>query len=63
MKKIILAFLTFVLTFSISEKSFADDHMGPSNLQIQLCKLNDGVTMSDYDSLINEYFKWAKKMM
>ena len=48
MKKIILAFLTFVLTFSISENSFADDHMGPSNLQIQLCKLNEGVTMNDY---------------
>ena len=57
MKKIILAFIIFVLTFSVSEKSFADDHMGPSNLQIQLCKLNDGVTMSEYDSLISDYFK------
>ena len=61
MKKIILAFLTFVLIFSLSENANADDHMGPSNLQIQLCKLNEGVTMNDYDSLINEYFKWAKK--
>ena len=57
MKKIILTFIIFVLTFSVSENSFADDHIGPSNLQIQLCKLNEGVTMNDYDSLINEYFK------
>ncbi|GIS06161.1 MAG: hypothetical protein CM15mP109_09170 [Candidatus Dadabacteria bacterium] len=41
MRKIILAFLTFVLIFSLSENANADDHMGPSNLQIQLCKLNE----------------------
>ena len=61
MKKIILTFLTFILTFSVSENSIADDHMEVSNLQIQLCNLNDGVTMKEYDAMISEYFEWAKK--
>ena len=62
MEKIILAFLTFALIFSVSENVYSDDHMGPSNLQIQLCKLNEGVTMDEYDSFVkDEYFKWAKK--
>ena len=61
MKKIILTFLTFILTFSVSENSIADDHMEVSNLQIQLCNLNDGVTMKEYDAMISEYFEWAKE--
>ncbi len=40
MKKIILTFLTFVLTFSISENSFADDQYSEMegnvfNIQVQ----------------------------
>tara|TARA_X000001036_G_scaffold437716_1_gene483735 strand:+ start:118 stop:888 length:771 start_codon:yes stop_codon:yes gene_type:complete len=61
MKKIILTFLMFILTLSVSENSIADDHMEVSNLQIQLCKLNDGVTMKEYDAMISEYFEWAKE--
>tara|TARA_B110000858_G_scaffold21147_1_gene21359 strand:- start:1462 stop:2229 length:768 start_codon:yes stop_codon:yes gene_type:complete len=61
MKKILLTFLTFILTFSVSENSIADDHMEVSNLQIQLCNLNDGVTMKEYDAMISEYFEWAKE--
>jgi hypothetical protein len=61
MKKIILTFFTFILTFSVSENSIADDHMEVSNLQIQLCNLNDGVTMKEYDAMISEYFEWAKE--
>ena len=61
MKKIILTFFTFILTFSVSENSITDDHMEVSNLQIQLCNLNDGVTMKEYDAMISEYFEWAKE--
>ena len=57
MQKIILTFLTFILIFLVSENSFADDHMGPSNLQIQLCKLNEGITMDDYDSIHAVFIK------
>ena len=66
MKKIILAFLTFVLTFSISENSFADDQYSEMegnvfNIQVQQCTLNSDTSIKQYDSMINDYFKWAKK--
>ena len=66
MKKIILTFLTFVLTFSISENSFADDQYSEMegnvfNIQVQQCTLNSDTSIKQYDSMINDYFKWAKK--
>tara|TARA_Y100000768_G_scaffold7558_1_gene5248 strand:- start:592 stop:1374 length:783 start_codon:yes stop_codon:yes gene_type:complete len=66
MKKIILTFLTFVLTFSISENSFADDQYSEMegnvfNIQVQQCTLKGDTSIKQYDSMINDYFKWAKK--
>ena len=34
---------------------------GAINLQAQLCKLNSGKTMAQYDKMINDYFKWSVK--
>ena len=61
MGRIFTSLIALMAIISSTSHLKADDHMEVSNLQIQLCKLNDGVTMSDYDSMVNEYFKWAKK--
>ena len=31
------------------------------NVQINLCNLNDGYSMKDYDKMNREYFEWAKE--
>tara|TARA_B100001063_G_scaffold16879_1_gene12970 strand:+ start:409 stop:1176 length:768 start_codon:yes stop_codon:yes gene_type:complete len=61
MGRILLSFMALVAIISSTSNSKADDHMEVSNLQIQLCKLNDGVTMKEYDAMISEYFEWAKE--
>ena len=44
----------------------ADDHMldginlqAPFNIQANMCKLNPGVSMKEYDSMMDEYVEWA----
>ena len=61
MGRILLSFIALVAIISSTSNLKADDHMEVSNLQIQLCKLNDGVTMKEYDAMISEYFEWAKE--
>jgi hypothetical protein len=61
MGRILLSFMALVAIISSTSNLKADDHMEVSNLQIQLCKLNDGVTMKEYDAMISEYFQWAKE--
>ena len=61
MGRILLSFMALVAIISSTSNLKADDHMEVSNLQIQLCKLNDGVTMKEYDAMISEYFEWAKE--
>ena len=46
----------------------ADDHMidninvqQPFNIQANLCKLNAGVDLDDYQEMIDDYFEWAKE--
>ena len=48
--------------------TMADDHMlngmnvnKPFNVQANLCKLNAGVTLDDYQDMIEDYFDWAEK--
>ena len=33
----------------------------PFSIQAQMCKLNEGVTIAQYDKLIEKYIKWSKK--
>ena len=47
--------------------ALADDHMidninvqQPFNIQANLCKLNLGVDLDDYQEMIDDYFEWAK---
>ena len=61
MGRILLSFMALVAIISSTSNLKADDHMEVSNLQIQLCKLNDCVTMKEYDAMISEYFEWAKE--
>jgi hypothetical protein len=37
------------------------DSAGPINVQTQLCKLNPGRTMAEYDEMVNDYFEWARE--
>ncbi|MEC7831087.1 MAG: hypothetical protein VX812_04900 [Pseudomonadota bacterium] len=65
MKKIILFINVFMfLTFS-SHLAYADDHSqelpNVSNIQVNVCKLNDGVTLDQYNLVTNDYIKWSKK--
>ena len=65
MKKYILLPLFAFAFVSISNAVFADDHGDslPSgfNVQLQLCKLNDGATLSQYNKMNADYIKWSKK--
>ncbi|MEE2777783.1 MAG: hypothetical protein VYE73_13590 [Acidobacteriota bacterium] len=36
------------------------DPTGPISLQVQLCKLNPGQTMGDYEAMLNDYFEWSR---
>ena len=59
MKKYILLPLFAFAFVSISNAVFADDHGDslPSgfNVQLQLCKLNDGATLSQYNKMNADY--------
>lgn len=66
LKQVVLgSVVTFVSPFLV-----ADDHetftggidpAEPMSVQIQLCTLNDGKSMRDYDAMSARYRKWAKK--
>ncbi len=55
-------------TLFISLTLGADQHQNeaptltsPMSTQIQLCNLNPGKTLADYDKIIEKYFKWSEK--
>ena len=59
---------TMLLAIFASPTTLADDHMlngmavsQPFNVQANLCKLNPGVTLDEYDALVEDYFDWAEK--
>ena len=65
--KILCKWLASVSILAWSSIGIADDHSPAENsnlplaAQIQLCNLNDGKTMADYDRMANDYFKWSEK--
>ena len=69
MKKMSQVVLGSILTFA-SAGVLADDHekfagdmdpAEPMSVQAQICNLNDGVSLSDYNKVTEKYKKWAKK--
>ena len=69
MKKMSQVLLGSILTFA-SAGVLADDHemfagdmdpAEPMSVQAQICNLNDGVSLSDYNKVTEKYKKWAKK--
>ena len=65
--KTLCKWLASVSILAWSSIGMADDHSPaesanlPFAAQIQLCNLNDGKTMADYDRMANDYFKWSEK--
>ena len=65
--KILCKWLASVSILAWCSIGIADDHSPAENAnlplaaQIQLCNLNDGKTMADYDRMANDYFKWSEK--
>ncbi len=65
----VLSFCLFVVVSICSASVIADNHhftggldsQAPINLQTQLCKLNPGKTMAQYDKMVSDYFKWSVK--
>ena len=56
-----------LLAIFANPAALADDHMidninvqQPFNIQANLCKLNSGVDLDDYQEMIDDYFEWAK---
>ena len=65
-KQKVLSFITSLIVV-LSNAAFADDHAGGQpkagdviNMQVNLCNLNDGFTIEDYNKMNREYFKWSK---
>ena len=65
MKNIIITFSLFVFLFFNSLSVYADGHSqelpNASNVQVNVCKLNDGVSLEDYNKVTQDYIKWSKK--
>ena len=69
MKTSITAWLgSMLLAIFVTSVALADDYMidginiqQPFNIQANLCKLNPGVDLSDYQEMIDDYFQWAEK--
>ena len=59
---------TMLLAVFANPAALADNHMidninvqQPFNIQANLCKLNPGVSLDDYQEMIDDYFDWAKE--
>ena len=59
---------TLLLTMCAGSFALANDHMidninvsQPFNVQANLCKLNPGVSLEDYQAMIDDYLAWAEK--
>ena len=66
MKKIFIGFTAFSIILMGSTNLFAGHHesnevLEPFNMQVQMCKLNEGVTIEKYDQMISEYVEWSRK--
>ena len=58
-----IAALTALTVIAEDHKKFTGDldPQAPINVQVQMCTLNPGKTMAQYDRLIAKYFEWSKK--
>ena len=62
-------FLTLIVGLVLAGTSMAAHHQTadvetpnlPQAIQIQLCNLNDGKSLADYDRMTKDYFTWSKK--
>ena len=65
MKKIIITFSLFIFLIFNSLSLYADGHSqelpNVSNVQVNVCKLNDGVSLEEYNEVTEDYVKWSKK--
>lgn len=62
MGRILLSFMALVAIISSTSNLKADDHLdGPINLQVNVCKLNEGRSIAQYNKAQNAYIKWSKK--
>lgn len=69
MKKKIIYISAFFISFLFVNLALADDNRLGAGItsdaafaiQANICKLNDGVTMAQYEALNERYFNWAKK--
>ena len=67
MIKTILGVSAFILVFN-SQTSLADDHLftggmdpaAPFNVQVNVCSLNEGKSLAQYNRMNEKYFAWAK---
>ena len=63
MKKLLTVFLFgfFVFSFDV----YSDDHYeelpNVSNVQVNVCKLKEGVSLKEYNAVTQDYVKWSKK--
>ena len=63
MKKFLVGFIAIVATISSTLNLNADDHSEtkPYNMQVNFCKLNEGISMEEYSDAVNDYIQWSKK--
>tara|TARA_B100001063_G_scaffold178469_1_gene167417 strand:- start:97 stop:873 length:777 start_codon:yes stop_codon:yes gene_type:complete len=62
-KNILISFAATIAIILSTTNLKADDHAEQAyfNFQINICKLNEGRTMKQYDASFNDYLKWSKK--
>tara|TARA_B100001093_G_scaffold161878_1_gene154265 strand:- start:115 stop:927 length:813 start_codon:yes stop_codon:yes gene_type:complete len=66
LKNIVAAAIMMFLVISGHLTANAQEHSTPKwgdvvNVQMNLCNLNEGYTIEDYDKMNEEYFKWSRK--
>ena len=65
MKRIFSITCVFLLVFTFNKKILADDHSqelpNVANVQVNVCKLKEGVSLKEYNDVTQDYVKWSKK--
>ena len=65
MRKLIYAILFSFTLLSGSNLTYADDHSqelpNVANVQVNVCKLKEGVSLKEYNDVTQDYVKWSKK--
>ena len=65
MNKLMIIFCLFAISSFYNNFAYADNHAqelpNVSNVQVNVCKLNDGVSLEEYNEVTEDYVKWSKK--